>query len=324
MRGAPLLAAALLATTALAGPGPAVAQGTVAVTVTARASSTEVSVGQQFTVAADVSGPAGATYTFPASAGDGKVEVRLAPPPADAPPPPNRRTYLATAFVLEDAAVPPHTVSYRLPDGAIGTATSQAIPLHIVSLLSKDPEGQKPADIRPPVQIPIGAPFYVACGVAAALIAALVVLLLRRRRHPADVEIPSVPPLPPDVEALSVLERLAASGLLEEERFKEFYVTLAETTKRYLERRLGAAVLEMTSSETIAFLRDHDNGWELLPAVRDLVHTADFVKFARGAAAVETGKRHMAAVRGMVRSLEARLSAVEAVAPAAKSGEEAA
>ena len=111
--------------------------------------------------------------------------------------------------------------------------------------------------MRPPVGIPVGAPFLVACGVVLAGIAALLVVLLRRRRKPATVVEVEAPPVPPDVEARSALDRLAGSRLLSEERFKEFYVALAELAKRYLERRLDAAVLEMTSSETIAFLRDH-------------------------------------------------------------------
>jgi len=334
VRSAAVRAVVLVASAAAAAslPGRALAQqpsatgaaGSGAITVTARASATDVSVGQQFAVDVEASGPAGATFTFPASAGDDKVELRLAPPPADAPPPPNRRTYRATAFVLEDATVPAVTVGYRQADGATGSDSSRPIPLHIVSLLPKDPGGQKPADIRPPVGIPFGAPFYVACGAAAALIAALVVLLLRRRRRPRRVEASAAPPVPADVEALSALDELAASGLLDGERFKEFYVALAETAKRYLERRLGAAVLEMTSAETIAFLRDHELGRDLLPAVRDLVHTADFVKFARGAAADETGKRHLAAARAMVEGLEVRLRAAETPATAKNTGREAA
>jgi hypothetical protein len=292
--------------------------------VTARAGATDVSVGQQFTVDVEATGPTGTTFAFPESAGNDKVELRLAPLPPGAGPVPNRRTYVASAFVVEDAVVPAVTVGYRQPGGATGSASSQPIPLRIVSLLPKGAEGRNPADIRPPVSIPIGAPFLAACGVAVALAAALVVVLVRRRRRPRAAIVPAATPFPPDVEANSALDALAARRLLDEERFKEFYVTLAETAKRYLERRLGAAVLEMTSAETIAFLRDHEHGRDLTPAVRDLVHTADFVKFARGAAAVDTARRHLTAVRAMVEGLETRLRAVEAAAPAVKAGKEAA
>lgn len=325
--------AVFVATVALPGPGLAEqvspAPGPVASTikVTARASTTDVSVGQQFTVDVEVTGPSGTTFTFPESAGNDKIELRLAPPPADAPPSPGRRTYEAAAFVVEDAAVPAITVGYKQANGSTGSGASQPIPLRIVSLLPKDPEGQKPADIRPPLGIPIGTPFWVACGVAVAGIAALVVVLLRRRRRPSVTITPAAPPMPPDLEARLALDHLVGSRLLSEERFKEFYVALTELAKRYLERRLGAAVLEMTSSEAIAFLRDHQHGRDLLPTVRDLVHTADFVKFARGAAAIETGERHLAAVRDLVDNLEARLRAAEAAAPAAvtaKTGREAA
>lgn len=295
--------------------------------VTARASTTDVSIGQQFTVNVEVTGPPGATFTFPESAGDDKVELRLSPPPTDAMPSPKRRTYRAAAFVLEGAAVPAVTVGYRQADGSTGTGASQPIPLRIVSLLPKDPEGQKPADVRPPQGIPIGTPFWVACALAVAGSAAVVALLLRRRRRPSVIAAPVEPPVPPDVEDRVALDHLEGSRLLSDERFKEFYVALTELAKRYLERRLDAAVLEMTSSEAIAYLRDHQHGRDLVPTLRDLTHTADFVKFARGAAAIETGQRHLVAVRRMVDDLEARLRAAETAASeaaTAKTGREAA
>ena len=100
----------------------------------------------------------------------GRRQGRASPRPAAGRRPRRPRTGGRTGrppSSLEDAAVPPITVGYRQADGSTGSGASQPIPLHIVSLLPKDPEDQKPADVRPPVGIPFGAPFLVACGVAA-------------------------------------------------------------------------------------------------------------------------------------------------------------
>jgi hypothetical protein len=119
-----------------------------------------------------------------------------------------------------------------------------------------------------------------------------------------------VPPAPPDVEALLALDRLAASGLRERGDYRAFYIELTAIVKRYLERRLEAPVLEMTSTETAAFLRAHPHGGDLLGIVRDLAEAADRIKFARGAGLAAEAERHIAAVRALVPALEAKLRPV--------------
>ena len=93
---------------------------------------------------------------------------------------------------------------------------------------------------------------------------------------------PSVPELPPDAEALRALDALAAQDLPARGEYRAFYIALTLVAKRYLERRLAAPVVEMTSAETLAFLRGHAHGGELLPIVRDLAEAADRIKFANG------------------------------------------
>jgi hypothetical protein len=117
------------------------------------------------------------------------------------------------------------------------------------------------------------------------------------------------------VEALRALEALAASGLLEARAFREFYIRLTTLAKRYLERRLEAPVLEMTTSETLAFLRGHAHGGELLPVFRDLAAAADQIKFARGEGLTEAAEGHLSAVRALVPALETRLRPTETEGP---------
>ena len=61
-----------------------------------------------------------------------------------------------------------------------------------------------------------------------------------------------MPALPPDVEALPALDALAAEGLPGQGALRPFYIRLTAIAKRYLERRLDAPILEMTSAETLA------------------------------------------------------------------------
>jgi hypothetical protein len=274
------------------------------VKVAAKAAATEVSVGQRFTVELRATGPAGTTWAFPSEPGDEKVALRPAPTPA---PGQDTFAYEAAAFAVGEVAVPAISVSYTLPNGDKGVAKTDPIPLHIVSLLPKEEAERKLADIRGPVKLPLGAFFWGGLAALAVLLAAAVVLARRWRRKGATPAPRREPEQPPDVEALAALDALATSPALAAEDLKPFYVALAEIAKRYLERRLGGPVLEMTSVEAVAFLRDSVPARDLASPLRDLMGAADQVKFARGHGERPTAERHLAAVRAMVTALEARL-----------------
>lgn len=274
----------------------------------AAASKAEVTVAEPFTVEVTAEGPPGTVFTFPEELGGDEVELR-APPALAAPPSPlpaGRHRYQATVFTLGEPAVPPIAVKYRLPDGTEGEVTTAPIPLHVVSLLPKDPSQQKLADIRGPLPLAIGRAFWIALGIVLAILGALVFWALRRRRRAPAAAGPQEPEVPPDAEALRALETLAASGLAARGDFRAYYIALTAIAKRYLERRLLAPVLEMTTAETVAFLRDGPHG-DLVSAVKDLAGAADRIKFARGQGLAAESERHMQAVRGLVETLEGRL-----------------
>ena len=281
------------------------------VSVVATASKTEVTVGEAFTIELSATGPAGTTFTFPGEAATDAFEMRAREEDASAaaplPPEPGTRRYEAAVYALGEAEVPPIPVRYRLADGTEGEASSGAVPLKVASLLPKDPQAQKLADVRGPAPVAIGRAFWVALGAALVLAAALVAWLVHRRKRKEAPRAVAVPELPPDAEALRALDALAAAGLLSRGEYRSFYIRLAAVAKRYLERRLGAPVLEMTTAETLAFLRAHAQGGELLPVVRDVAEAADRIKFAKGQGLSQEAERHLTAVRALVPALEARL-----------------
>lgn len=309
---APWLAFVLAAQAAGTGvPGVPAAAATPApgpVRVTATASKPEVGLGEVFAVEIKASGPAGTSYTFPGELADDTVDLRT--PPGEAAggvaPPPGAHRYQASVFSLNEAQIPPIPVRYRLPDGSTGEVATAPLDLKVASVLPKDPQQQKPADIRPPLPVSIGRAFWVALGLAWLGLAALVVWLLRRRRPAAPAAAPAAA-LSPDAEALRSLDELAGSDLLASGEYRAFYIQLTAVAKRYLERRLGAPVLEMTTAETLAFLRGHPSADDLLSTVRDVASAADRIKFARGAGLTAEAQRHLEAVRALVATLEDRL-----------------
>jgi hypothetical protein len=287
----------------------AAAPADVAPRVTATASKTEVGVGEAFTVEVAATGPGGISWTFPADAGDEKVELYTPPAPAGASPEalaPGTHRYEAAVFALGEVEVPAIAVKYRLADGTPGEVATAPVKLHIVSGLPKDQAQQQLADIRPPVALPIGLAFWIALGIVILVLAAFVFWLVRRLR-PAPAAAPVVPEISAEEQARTALDALAASDLIGRGELRAFYIALIEIAKRYLERRLGAPIQEMTSSETVAFLREHRELHDLAFAARDLTNAADQVKFARGLAAGSEAQRHLAMVRQLVETVEQHL-----------------
>ncbi len=270
----------------------------------AAAAKTEVTVGETFVVEVTAEGPAGTLFSFPAEAGNDRVELWTAP--AAGPPDPSPHRYLALVLALGEAEVPSITVKYRLPDGSEGETLTAPIPLQVVSLLPKDPREQKLAEIRGPLSLSIGVAFWTTLALLLLALGGSVAWLWSRRRRRGRPA-PAAPRLDADQEALQSLESLAASGLLAHGEHRAFYIALTTIAKRYLERRLEAPVLEMTSAEMVAFVRQGPWEADLLPALKDLSRAADQIKFALGRGLPAEGDRHLAAIRTLVVRLEERL-----------------
>lgn len=269
-------------------------------------SKSEVSVGEPFVVEAKGQGPEGATWTFPQQAEGEDVALRARNAGGESLPAGTMR-YDAQAFALTQTQVPPLVAKCRLKEGSEIEARSAPVALKMASLLPKDPKEQKLADIRGPVALSVGRAFWVAAGVVLLSLAAAAYLLRRMRRRARQGAAAAVPSTPADVEAREALGQLARAGLLERADWRGFYIALAQIAKRYLERRLEAPILEMTSTEAVAFLREHAHARGLAAALRDLVGAADRVKFAGGSAPAEEARRHLAAVVSMIDALETAL-----------------
>jgi hypothetical protein len=298
-----VLLALVLALVTAAAPVPASTPSPVRAEATA--SKTEVTVGELFTIEVKATGPEGAIYSFPGEAEQEQLELRT-PANAATSPMPGLHRYEAAVFALGTVGIPSIPVRYRLPDGSDGEARTAPIELKVVSLLPKDAEAQKLADIRGPVGVEVGQAFWVGLGVAMLLLAVLGLWLSKRRKSAVVAEVP-VPDVAPDEEAFRALDRLAASGHLARAELRAFYIALTAIAKRYLERRLGAPVQEMTSAEMVAFLREGPHEQVLAGPLRDLATAADSIKFARGDGLTEEAERHLAAVRSAVGALETRL-----------------
>ena len=302
-------------------PAPSAPAATGGVSAKATAAKAEVALGERFVVEVKATAPPGSTFTFPAEVVTDGAELRALPRDGGAsgasptPDPPGVHRYEAALFELSDAKVPSVVVKYRTPDGAEAEAATEPIAMKIVSRLPKDEGPQKIADIRGPVSLAVGPAFWIALALLVAALVALVAWRLRRRKPAAPAAVVP-PPTDPAAEARAALEALAASGVLARGDHRGFYIALTAIAKRYLERRLGAPVLEMTTAEMVAFLRDAPLARKLVTPMRDLANAADQIKFARGAGLHAEAERHLEAVRETIRTME------DAFAPAVSPAEQ--
>ncbi|MFT4698831.1 MAG: hypothetical protein ACI9SJ_001989 [Flavobacteriaceae bacterium] len=115
------------------------------------------------------------------------------------------------------------------------------------------------------------------------IIAGIVYFLFRRKKRKEERE----KELPPYEEALVALQKLDSSHLLEEDKSKEYYSSLTEIIKRYLDHEVDDKALESTSNELIERLELHrDSGnfdfdSETISKLDKIFKRADLIKFAK-------------------------------------------
>ncbi|MEG1729450.1 MAG: BatD family protein [Bacteroidaceae bacterium] len=88
------------------------------------------------------------------------------------------------------------------------------------------------------------------------------------------------PSIPPHQWAMKEIEKIKTDTDLKEENSKDYYTKLTDTIRTYIQRRYDFNAREMTTAEiidTLLKLKDKDS----LEELRDLLTTADMVKFAK-------------------------------------------
>jgi hypothetical protein len=265
-----------------------------------RPSSTNVSIGERFQVTVEARGPSGMTFEFPKTVSDGSIELTQSRSASSAN---SIAVYDAQIFAIgESAKVPEIEIAFKTGEGAQGTARSRPVPLNVVSVLDPAEQDPAPADFAPPQPVLVSRAFWVAGAIAGAIIVGLFILLARRLRFPKKPADPVVAPaLTPEDAALQGLESLASRvGTIEP---KAFFIQLVQILKGYLEVRLEAPVLEMTSTETLSLVKAHAWTAPHAPALRELISSADLAKFG-GASHAVNAEAHIQLVRDVVARID--------------------
>jgi hypothetical protein len=99
-----------------------------------------------------------------------------------------------------------------------------------------------------------------------------------RKKKP---EIKVIPGEPPHVTALRELNAVKETKIWKEGKFKEYYTSITEILRRYLEGRFGVAAMELTTEEIIQVMRSLVIDEESKRKMKQLLELSDYVKFAK-------------------------------------------
>lgn len=146
---------------------------------------------------------------------------------------------------------------------------------------------QKMFDIKPAIDVPPVKTDWLKYSLwillILAVLAALMYFIMRQKKKTEE----SKRQLPPFEEALVALKTLDTSDYLRENRIKDYYSSLTEIVKRYLDREVDEAALESTTDELITKLEMHKDAGHLefdkatIHHLKEILKRADLIKFAK-------------------------------------------
>jgi hypothetical protein len=113
---------------------------------------------------------------------------------------------------------------------------------------------------------------------------------------------PPPPPRPPWEVALERLDEIRHAGLLETQRFAEFFDRVNDSIRQYLGARFGFDGLESTTDETLKALRKAPHFGLPLPEVAAFLQECDLVKFADMTPTLDECERALVQAERVVRA----------------------
>ncbi len=194
-----------------------------------------------------------------------------------------QRDFVLMAWDSAQLQIPPLRLPYRLQGDSL-VRVLQSRPLSLTIRFPAVEEGEELKPIRP---IERESSYWSDVLKPWMLIPLLLVLWLAVRwwRRYSERSIPEVvhpqPPLPAHERAFQQLELLRQNAWWKQGRVKEFHTALSHLLRTYLEDRFGIQALEQTTPEIIAQLQKSHLPAAWTDSLRELLSTADLVKFAK-------------------------------------------
>lgn len=148
-------------------------------------------------------------------------------------------------------------------------------------------------EIKDIIDVPFSLKDYLPwIGIGAGIVAiiTLVIYYFLKRKKPAAKPEP-IPLISPLEEALKNLEKLENDKLWQQGYLKNYYSTLTEILRVYLEKEFKIPALEQVTDEIFTSMKNYGFSAEATLQVKHVLETADLVKFAKSTPSAEQHER---------------------------------
>jgi hypothetical protein len=162
---------------------------------------------------------------------------------------------------------------------------TQALMLE-VHTVPTDTSSKKIKDIKTVLNEPFNWKWYlnyIYWGIGALIFIALVIIITvyyTRKNAQKYVE-PPKPKIPAHITALAALEKIKAEQIWKEGNIKEYYSSISDTVRLYIEERYNLNALESTTDEIMTAFRTQVVDQESKNKLQQLLQLSDLVKFAK-------------------------------------------
>jgi hypothetical protein len=159
-------------------------------------------------------------------------------------------------------------------------------PLHLlVNTVATDTSLTKVKDIKPPYDEPFDWKWYLpyaywGLAILAAIIILILIIIKLNKKKPQEVIIEK-PKIPAHITALETLEKIKQEAIWKDNKTKEYYSSIADTVRLYIEERFSINALELTSDEIIKIFKAQVIDSESKLKLSQILTLSDFVKFAK-------------------------------------------
>ena len=155
-----------------------------------------------------------------------------------------------------------------------------------VHTVPTDSSASKLKDIKPPFDEKFNWKWYLdyiywGIAILVLLIAAILITYYYARKNRQLVSEPEKPKIPAHLIALAALERIKQEQTWREGKIKEYYSSISDTIRAYIEDRFNVHALESTTDEIMMAFRSQVVDKESKDKLQQLLTLSDLVKFAK-------------------------------------------
>jgi len=194
----------------------------------------------------------------------------------------NKSEYVITTFTTGEYVIPPITINYTDPQGEEKQIKSEPLFIRVKSVGATESDREDIRGLKPPIEIGRGYWAYLIILPILALLGAGGFLYYRHRaKCLALPQISEESQKPPWEVALSQLDSLRNSPLLETKQFKKYCTLLSDILRKYLERRYKISALDRTTEEIRGEIKRLKLEQGITESISGLLFFCDLVKFAK-------------------------------------------